>query len=766
MVGCLAVSLLAQAQGTVTGWGDQAQGQAIPPPGLTGVIAIAAGDNHSLALEADGTIRGWGDNSFDEITIPASVPLATHISAGTNFSVAILPDGTVQAWGQDLFGSTEVPSGLDNVIAIACSAYHTVALKADGTVVQWGDTFAGTPPSGLDNVIQVSTSHNTCAALKADGTVVEWGTDNGMPSSIADVTQIAIDDNGGAALLSNGFVEGWGLDDTSQLVPNAISVAAAGNTVTVLKADGTVTAWGQNNFGQATVPSTLSGVVAIAAGQDDALALRADGTQILGWGSTDGNYVPVPSTIRGVKDLSLNENAEFLLPITSAGTVLSPWYSDPLGYLEVPDGVTNVVETTNNDFTSFALHANGTVERLSYREVAAVHSYVQEVPPGLSRVKQVAANTIEPEVYALLDDGTVTAFQGPGVPLDIPLPDGLSNIKQLCACGSAVVALKADGTVVAWGLNFNHVLEVPTGLNNVVSISSLGAVDALKADGTVVQWGDNGTFSVPDGLNGIKAIGASGTFAYGLKADGTLTYWGSDQIDLPGSQATETPAGLNDVCQVNVSYQDTFALRAFVNHSPIVLNIPSNLTLEENGPTTTASFADASATDPDGQNLTYQWTLNGNVVSTDLNPSFNLVNGLYTVVFTATDPDGAVTTQSVRLLIQDTTPPSITGASATPNSLWPPNHGMVLITVPYSATDNSGTVTTSLTATSSEADSGLGKEDVPGDIQIVDAHHLYVRAERFSTNGRNYTVTIHAIDPSGNKSSMNVTVNVPYSQKS
>jgi alpha-tubulin suppressor-like RCC1 family protein len=76
---------------------------------LTGVVAIAAGGAHSLALKSDGTVVAWG----------------------SNFS-----------------GQMRVPSGLSGVVAIAAGDAHSLALKSDGTVVAWG--FAGLGAARLD----------------------------------------------------------------------------------------------------------------------------------------------------------------------------------------------------------------------------------------------------------------------------------------------------------------------------------------------------------------------------------------------------------------------------------------------------------------------------------------------------------------------------------------------------------------------------------------------------------------------------------------
>src|SRR4051812_18582804 len=115
----------------------------------------------------------------------------------------------------------------------------------------------------------------------------------------------------------------------------------------------------------------------------------------------------------------------------------------------------------------------------------------------------------------------------------------------------------------------------------------------------------------------------------------------------------------------------------------------------------------------------------------------------------------------------DVTPPTIS-CSATPNTLWPPNHDLRLVTVNISAGDNSGSVVVTLVSvTSSQADSSLDKQDVPNDIQGwvtgTDDRSGYLRAERFGTT-RTYTLTYRAADPSGNRATCQTTVTVPMKQ--
>jgi len=75
------------------------------------------------------------------------------------------------------------------------------------------------------------------------------------------------------------------------------------------------------------------------------------------------------------------------------------------------------------------------------------------------------------------------------------------------------LALKSDGTVVAWGDNGFGQTNVPSGLSNVINIAG-GILHslALKSDGTVVAWGNNrnGQTNVPSGLSGVFVIAAGG----------------------------------------------------------------------------------------------------------------------------------------------------------------------------------------------------------------------------------------------------------------
>lgn len=118
--------------------------------------------------------------------------------------------------------------------------------------------------------------------------------------------------------------------------------------------------------------------------------------------------------------------------------------------------------------------------------------------------------------------------------------------------------------------------------------------------------------------------------------------------------------------------------------------------------------------------------------------------------------------------VADTTPPVISNVGVNPAVLWPPNHRMVDVTVGYDVTDDvdsPAAISCALSVSSNEPVNGTGDGDAGPDWEVIDAHHLQLRAERAGTGGgRVYTITITCTDSSGNASARTVTVSVPKNQ--
>ena len=102
--------------------------------------------------------------------------------------------------------------------------------------------------------------------------------------------------------------------------------------------------------------------------------------------------------------------------------------------------------------------------------------------------------------------------------------------------------------------------------------------------------------------------------------------------------------------------------------------------------------------------------------------------------------------------------PVISGASASPDSLWPPNHKFVMVTLNYTVTDDCDTAPVGSISISSN-------EGSPADFQVVDLHHVNLLADRAGNgDGRVYTITISYKDAQGLSTKAIVKVTVAHDQ--
>ena len=273
-----------------------------------------------------------------------------------------------------------------------------------------------------------------------------------------------------------------------------------GNYSMVLKADGTVEAWGDNFYGQCNVPTGLGDVVAISGGGRHSMALKSVGT-VEAWGC-QGYYnygqCDVPSGLTDV--VAIAAGYEHSMALKSNGTIVAWGRNDDDGQCNVPSGLGDVVAIAAALFHSMALKADGTVAAWGYNNCG-----------------------------------------------QCDVPSCLTNVVAIAGGAFHCMALKSDGTVVAWGDNYGGRCDVPSGLGDVVAIEA-GTYHsmALKADGTVVAWGDGGIFDygqsdVPSGLGDVVAIEAGYEHSMALKSNGTIVAWGRND----NNGQCNVPTGLN-----------------------------------------------------------------------------------------------------------------------------------------------------------------------------------------------------------------------------
>ena len=148
---------------------------------------------------------------------------------------------------------------------------------------------------------------------------------------------------------------------------------------------------------------------------------------------------------------------------------------------------------------------------------------------------------------ALRDDGSVVAWGNAGVGrTDVPTPN--ADFIAVSSGGAHNLGLKADGSVVAWGSNSDGQTDVPAPNADFVAVAagvrhSLG----LKANGAIAGWGwnDYGTTDVPAPNADFVGMAAGPYHSVGLKANGSIVEWGCAKFECDDEQCVcaETPSG-------------------------------------------------------------------------------------------------------------------------------------------------------------------------------------------------------------------------------
>jgi alpha-tubulin suppressor-like RCC1 family protein len=276
---------------------------------------FAAGNDHSLSVHADGTLWAWGDNAYGQLGIPTTTARAARpvqvgtatdwvmVAAGQYHSLGLRADGTLWAWGLNRYGQLGNATGTGTAAAnatptqvagtytqVAAGANHSLGLQADGTLYAWGSNTGGQ----LGN----ATGTNTANAYPT-------------PTQVAGIyTQVAAGGFHSLGLRADGSLYAWGYNQfgqlgnatgTGTLNPTTTPTQVAGTYTQVaagyyhslgLRADGTLYAWGYNSGGQLgdgttnpnATPTQVAGTYTqVAAGQYHSLGLRADGS-LYAWG--------------------------------------------------------------------------------------------------------------------------------------------------------------------------------------------------------------------------------------------------------------------------------------------------------------------------------------------------------------------------------------------------------------------------------------------------------------------------------------------------
>ena len=137
--------LALRRDGRVFAWGDNTYEQcALPAEAREGIVSIAAGEFHSIALKESGTLVLWGHSREGAMQIPDAVVAGSvrMIAAGARFNLAWMDDGSIQAWGSNDVGQCNVPTDLDlaSIESIGAHGSSAWVVLDDGSKRHWGAT--------------------------------------------------------------------------------------------------------------------------------------------------------------------------------------------------------------------------------------------------------------------------------------------------------------------------------------------------------------------------------------------------------------------------------------------------------------------------------------------------------------------------------------------------------------------------------------------------------------------------------------------------
>ncbi len=242
---------------------------------------LAVGAHHTVGLKSDGTVIAAGSNEKGQCDVSYWDNIVA-IDAGYYHTIALTKDGRVLASGSNEYGQCEV-SQFENVVQIAAGAYTTYVLLEDGTIESAGFSNEGVF-SEIKNAKKIFAGSYAAACVTEDGRMVvshmslslseKWAVSAAIGTGwiavlMPDGSVLSCDDlldewqdiltiSGGSNVIlgikSDGSLNAYFFDKRDCLpldeYKNVLAAAAGGSHSAILLADGSVAAFGNNEYGE------------------------------------------------------------------------------------------------------------------------------------------------------------------------------------------------------------------------------------------------------------------------------------------------------------------------------------------------------------------------------------------------------------------------------------------------------------------------------------------------------------------------------------